>query len=96
MVGWAVGVIAMSKQTRPTCPKCNTNSDITPKTLLIGAASPKLLFDGEEKAGFQRRDQLAVDEVKSQHLQEEPLNQFVQGYYCSKCTVGFVPDDYKI
>jgi ribosomal protein S27AE len=78
-----------------TCPKCLNGAHVREKRLLIEKASPKLLFS-EEKAGYQRKDQLAVDECKSEMLKEAPLEQFVDGYYCGKCGIGFVPDSFTI
>ena len=61
--------------------------------LLIGAASPTKLFPGgEEKAGYQRKDQLAVDECKTIELKAPPLAQFIAGYYCEVCGIGFAAD----
>lgn len=75
------------------CPKCLSSDHVREKTLLIGAASPRKLFrDGEERAGYQRKDQLAVDECKKEELQKPPLEQFINGYYCETCGIGFVPD----
>lgn len=76
------------------CPKCLSTSHIREKTLLIGYASPRKIFgNGEERVGYRRKDQLAVDECKSEKLQPEPLQQFVAGYYCGVCGIGFLPDD---
>jgi len=58
--------------------------------MLIGAASPKKRFDGEEKSGYQRVDQLAVDECRPELLKEPPLQQLVDGFYCGQCGAGFV------
>lgn len=77
------------------CPKCLSDRHVREKKLLIGKASPKLLFS-EEMAGYRRRDQLAVDECKSDVLKETPLEQFIDGYYCDKCGIGFVPDSFAI
>ena len=75
------------------CPKCLSAAHVKEKALLIGAASPRKLFHGEERAGYQRKDQLAVDECKVEELQDPPLEQFIKGYYCEICDIGFVPDD---
>ena len=77
------------------CPKCLNAGHVREKKLLIGKVSPKLLFS-EEMAGYRRRDQLAVDECKPDASKATPLNQFVDGYYCEKCGIGFVPDDFVI
>jgi hypothetical protein len=72
------------------CPRCSSVAHVRPKALLIGAASPKKRFNGEEKAGYQRLDQLAVDECKAELLKEPPLQQLVDGFYCDQCGHGFV------
>lgn len=59
-------------------------------TTQIGAASPKKRFHGEEKPGYQRVDQLAVDECRPELLKEPPLQQLVDGFYCDQCGAGFV------
>jgi len=74
------------------CPKCLGSGHVKEKTLLIGAASPKKLFYGEERAGYKRKDQLAIDECKTEELQKPPLEQFINGYYCEICGIGFVPN----
>ncbi|QXI26209.1 hypothetical protein [Pseudomonas vanderleydeniana] len=61
--------------------------------MLVSAASPKMRFKGEERTGYQRMDQLAVDECKAEHLKAPPLQQLVEGFYCDKCGVGFVSND---
>lgn len=76
------------------CPKCLSNARVREKTLLIGAASPRKIFGvDEERAGYRRKNQLAVDECKTELLQETPLQQFIKGYYCEACGTGFVPDN---
>lgn len=81
---------------QPLCPKCKSSQQVLPKMLLIGEKSPKLLFGEEEKAGYQRRDQLAVDECKVERLRAKPLQQFVDGYFCAQCEKGFVSKDILI
>ncbi|WP_338525206.1 hypothetical protein NUH87_06065 [Pseudomonas batumici] len=72
------------------CPRCGSAQHVRPKEMLIGAASPKQRFNGEERAGYQRVDQLAVDECKPELLKEPPLQQLVGGFYCDHCDIGFV------
>lgn len=69
------------------CPKCGTDAHTKPKLLLIGFHSPT-----EERAGFKRPDQLAVDECRPEAIQSKPLNQFVHGFYCERCDSGFAPN----
>jgi hypothetical protein len=78
--------------TAPNCPKCNSNASVRAKTLLIGKASPRKLGLGE-RAGYRRKDQLAVDECKAESLSGAPLEQFLQAYYCESCGIGFATDD---
>ncbi|WP_343742960.1 hypothetical protein [Herbaspirillum huttiense] len=77
-----------------TCPKCCSNTHVRKKTVLIGRASPKALFL-EERAGYKRKDQLAVDECNPEKISDAPLEQFVEGYYCSVCDLGFVSDEIR-
>jgi hypothetical protein len=77
------------------CPKCQSLSAVHGKKILIGAASPAVLFRGEEKAGYKRKDQFAVDECEPAALSQPPPQQFVEGWYCAKCDTGFVSDDIK-
>jgi hypothetical protein len=65
---------------------------LRPKVLLIGKESPRKKFHGEDRVGFRRGDQLAVDEVLPEALRAAPLAQFVDGWYCDACGAGFVPD----
>ncbi len=83
----------MQDDQKPPCPSCNNVGWVRPKMLMIGRASPRLLLpDFEERGGFRRKDQLAVDECKPEVLPDAPLQQFVSGFYCDKCGRGFVPD----
>lgn len=79
-----------SPQSADFCPKCGSAMNVSRKILLIGKESPLKMFKGEERAGYQRKDQLAVDEVLPSVLRAEPLSQFLDGFYCSNCDIGFV------
>jgi hypothetical protein len=83
----------MKQNPMESCPRCGTAQHVRPKGILIGAASPKKRFNGEEKAGYRRLDQLAVDECNPVLLNAAPLNQLVGGFYCDHCGVGFVSSD---
>ncbi len=82
----------MSKKDFEACPKCGSNTGVVPKLLLIGLESPYKKFPKEIPGGYQRFDQLAVDECRDYTLLNKPLEQFIEGYYCSSCDLGFVPD----
>lgn len=83
----------MNHNPMESCPRCGAVQHVRPKEILIGAASPKKRFNGEEKAGYRRRDQLAVDECKPALLKAAPLEQLVDGFYCDHCEVGFVTSE---
>ena len=36
---------------------------------------------------------LRVDDILPEHLRQKPLEQFLDGYYCDRCNIGFVSDD---
>lgn len=68
------------------CPKCKSGEWVVPKLLLIGKQSPD-----PELCGYQRVDQLAVDELVPECVKSTPLEQFVEGYFCTLCGVGLSP-----
>ncbi|MBE3024863.1 hypothetical protein GQ37_005190 [Janthinobacterium sp. BJB1] len=87
----------MSNGSHATCPKCHASAQVRHKKILIGKASPRALFcdEGEERAGYRRADQLAIDECTAAALGKAPLEQFLDGYYCGGCDVGFVADSVR-
>lgn len=80
---------------QPICPKCQIQDFVIHKLMLIGKASPEKIYNGNVKTGYRRLDQLAIDEVKENHLNKPPLQQFLNGFYCQKCGVGFVNDNVR-
>jgi hypothetical protein len=72
------------------CPSCGDASSIRPKLLLVDEAwvpapgkDPRLAYFAD----------LRVDDVKPSHLQEPPLQQFVEGFYCDRCGRGFISEE---
>lgn len=57
--------------------------------LLIAERSPQYGVDISE--GGHWPYQLSIDECVSEALREAPLSQFIDGFYCAGCGVGFVP-----
>ena len=55
------------------CPECSSRQHLKPKLLLIAKYSPEAIFSRDNKEGFIRRDQLAVDECKAEILKKSPL-----------------------
>jgi hypothetical protein len=88
---WLLREVTMSRVNKNTCPKCLSSLHVREKKILIGKASPNALFD-DERAGYQRKDQLAMDECKPEALGNPPLEQFLDGYFCAYCGIGFVSD----
>lgn len=80
----------LSESHMETCPRCKSAEHVRAKEIVLGKASPGVLFNGEERAGYKRLDQLAVDECKPALLRDYPLEQFVTGLYCDHCGLGFV------
>lgn len=70
------------------CPVCGLASNVAPKLILISASSPD-----PDRCGPPRQGQLAVDECVDESLKPSPLEQFVEGGYCSACDIGFVSDE---
>jgi hypothetical protein len=86
----------MSIELHNLCPKCGMNIHVIDKMILIGARSPNAIFGDEEMCGYKRKDQLAIDECHPSRLKDVPLQQFVNGYFCNDCGVGFVDDAIRI
>ncbi|MFJ2479891.1 hypothetical protein ACIOWE_06420 [Pseudomonas sp. NPDC087598] len=84
----------MTDKAMQACPRCKSAEQVRLKAILIGAASPAKRFNGEEKAGYQRLDQLAVDECRPERLKDSPLEQLVDGFYCDQCGHGFVASEW--
>lgn len=79
----------------PKCPTCGSDAAVVDKLLLIGNGSPETKVKSQEElAGYQRRDQLAVDECLPEFLRAEPQQQFIDGYFCNTCGAGFVPNEF--
>ncbi len=51
------------------------------------------MWPDEERAGYIRKDQLAIDECTPESLAAAPLEQFLNAYYCNLCGIGFATDE---
>ena len=72
------------------CPVCGKTSTVRPKLVLIDEAwvpapgkDPRLAYFAD----------LRVDDVLPEELADPPLEQFINGFYCSRCNKGFVSDE---
>jgi hypothetical protein len=58
-----------------------------------------LLIDAAWHAEREKDERLAyavdfrVDDVEPEHVPAAPSEQFVRGFYCERCSVGFLTDD---
>ena len=73
------------------CPRCGSAQHVIRKLILIGKRSPD-----PEYAGPHRKDQLATNECDPKALGPQPLEQFINGFYCGACGTGFAPDELAI
>ncbi len=73
------------------CPHCHSSSNVKPKLLMLAKYSAAEATRRDNSCGYQRRDQLAIDEYHVALL-SPPLDQFVSGLYCEACGVGYVPE----
>lgn len=75
-----------------TCPCCGSSHSVKSKMLMIDAAWIKQTNSDPREAHFAS---VRVDDVNHEFLKPAPLQQFIEGFYCSKCDVGFIPDNYE-
>ncbi len=72
------------------CPICKSAANVRAKLVLIDEAWQDLPgVDPREKYFTDMR----ADDVKPNHLPEEPLEQFLSGFYCDECGKGFISED---
>jgi hypothetical protein len=78
-----------------SCPKCASGDHVGEKLLLIDKLNAAALKEHpdyrNERCGCE--GDLSVDALKSEFVQDDPLQQFVLGFYCEACGIGFVPDE---
>ena len=79
---------ALQSENSP-CPKCGATGKVVPKMLLIAEGTPVYGVDIGE--GGKWPYQLAVDQCIPEAVREAPLGQFIDGYFCQDCGIGFVP-----
>jgi hypothetical protein len=78
----------MTPQTE-ACPLCGETSTVRPKLVLIDEAWVDAPGKDVRVAHFA---DLRVDDVRLQDLREDPLEQFIDGFYCDRCKKGFVSE----
>jgi hypothetical protein len=72
------------------CPLCKSKEAVRPKLVLIDEAwTDRPGVDSRMKYAADLR----VDDVEHKFLKGEPLQQFVDGFFCENCGKAFVSDD---
>jgi hypothetical protein len=53
------------------------------------------LYAIENREGCQlhKGESLSIDKIDPLYLKENNLDRFMDGLYCTKCGIGFIPDD---
>lgn len=72
------------------CPTCGQASAIRQKLLLIDETWVHGPGKDSRAARFVN---LRVEHVLGDHVREQPLEQFVEGFYCDRCDKGFVSEE---
>ena len=75
------------------CPVCGSAEHVRSKTVLIDAAWVPEPGKDTRDANFAS---LRTDDVKPEYQSSAPLQQFLDGFYCDTCGLGFVPDHYEV
>jgi len=71
------------------CPKCHNSDDVREKLILLEAAWINYPGrDSREKCAMGLR----ADQVLPEALGEPPMEQFVSGFFCNSCEIGFVSE----
>jgi len=71
------------------CPSCGDSSAVRPKLIAIDEAWVQVPGKDPRMAYFA---DLRADDILPEHKRAEPLEQFVDGYFCEKCGKGFVSE----
>lgn len=76
------------------CPHCKSIDFIEVKLIMIGKFTSDQLYAIENREGCQlhKGESLSIDKIDPQYLKENNLDRFIDGLYCTKCGIGFVPD----
>jgi hypothetical protein len=80
-----------------SCPKCKSDLNIRPKLLMLEKYSAAEIFNSVSKhhrSVHIPQTDLVVGSCNPQVLLSPPLEQFVTGFYCDRCGIGYIPDSY--
>jgi hypothetical protein len=76
------------------CPTCASPEHVREKLILIDKLdSEHLMHHPNERSACGCQGDLSVDALKPEFVREPPLQQFVAGFYCERCSIGFIPEE---
>jgi len=76
------------------CPRCASSNDVREKVLLVDKLNAQhLKHHPNERSSCACEGGLSIDGLKPELVADGPLQQFVSGFYCEACGIGFVPED---
>ncbi|MCE3227525.1 MAG: hypothetical protein K0S32_2076 [Bacteroidetes bacterium] len=85
----------MLSQQENLCPKCHSAGALRSKLIMLGTAlTEEQQFKRVNFEGYTQVDALTADEVRDEFLLPHLPKQYVNGFFCETCHVGFVPDFY--
>lgn len=83
----------MTPLTHPfeVCPSCKTADRVRAKLVLIDPADPARVGDAR-RVGCSCVGELSVTDLKPEFATSGIAAQFIEGLYCDRCGVGYVPE----
>ena len=86
-----MNLICMIKE---ACPNCGSTNFVEEKMIMLGKFSAGQLYAIENYEGcrLHKGESLSIDKLDPKFVKEENMDRFVDGLYCSKCGVGFIPE----
>jgi hypothetical protein len=75
---------------REACPQCGETSTVRTKLILIDEA---WVPAPDKDARLEYFSDLRVDDVQPANVREQPIEQFIDGFYCDRCKKGFVSEE---
>jgi hypothetical protein len=71
------------------CPRCGTSEYVKPKMIMVSDYDPRYI-----PGPYPFLAAASIQALKDEVVPPAPLEQFISGCYCSKCSCGFLPDEY--
>ena len=92
VVSFAPFGIMSNPSTSEICPVCGSSDHVRLKSILIDDG---WVHDPEKDNREAHFASLRSDDVKPEYKKPAPQHQFLDGFYCDSCGLGFVPDRYE-